>query len=241
MILNTSMKGILDREYAIARRKKRSHIYRLRRRTCEVLKNIREFHPEIPNTIIDIGAADGLMLNSLKETFPHAVCSGIEYAEELIQCNKNNSIFLLQGDAQSLPIHNNTADVVIATAIIEHVPDPGKLLDEAFRILTDNGIFILTTPHPFWEKVATAIGHLKKEEHHTCITLKTLKQLLCESGFVIEKAEQFMLSPIGMPLEMVFEKIFKLWRLNFLFMNQIIVGKKGKTRHLNERKIEKHK
>ncbi|MDR4507997.1 MAG: class I SAM-dependent methyltransferase [Candidatus Brocadiaceae bacterium] len=223
------MKGVLDGEYAIARQKKRSHIYRLRRRTYEVIRNIKEFHPEVPNTIIDIGAADGLMLNSLKETFPNAICLGIEYARALIQCNKSKSISLIQGDALSLPIKNNVVDVVIATAIIEHLSDPRKLLFEAFRVLNNNGIFILTTPHPFWENIATGIGHLKKEEHNSCITLKTLRRLLDESGFVIAKAEQFMLSPVGMPFEMVFERILKLWQLNCLFLNQIIVGKKVNT------------
>lgn len=32
------MKGVLNKEYAIARQTKKSHIYRLKRRTSEVLK-----------------------------------------------------------------------------------------------------------------------------------------------------------------------------------------------------------
>ena len=220
------MKGVLDRKYAIARQTKRSHIYRLKRRTCEVLKGIKIFHPEKPGSILDIGTADGLMLRNVKDTFPKTTCVGIEYARDLMVCCESKTIHVIQGDAMTLPIKDNSFDVVIATAIIEHVSEPMQLIREAFRVLRKNGIFIVTTPHPFWERIATCIGHLKEEEHHELITLRKLKSLFETVGFGIVNAEQFMISPIGMPFELMLEKILKFFRLNFLLLNQIIVGRK---------------
>ncbi len=220
------MKGVLDKEYAVARQIKQSHIYRLKRRTFEVLKGIKTFHPEKPGSILDIGTADGLMLSNLKDTFPNATCAGIEYAGDLIACCESKTIHLIRGDALTLPIKDNSFDVVIATAIIEHVSEPIQLVREAFRILRGNGIFIVTTPHPFWEGIATYIGHLKEEEHHELITLRKLKSLFETAGFGIANAEQFMISPIGMPFELTLEKILKFFKLNFLLLNQIIVGRK---------------
>lgn len=220
------MKGVLDKEYAIARQTKRSHIYRLKRRTFEVLKSIETFHPEKPRSILDIGAADGLMLNNLKEVFPAATCIGIEYANDLIACSKSKNLCLLRGDALALPMKDNVFDVVIATAIIEHVSNPIQLICEAFRVLRKNGIFVVTTPHPFWERIATHIGHLKEEEHNELITLNKLVSLFDKAGFEIVKAEQFMISPIGIPFEPVIEMMLKLCRLSFLLLNQIIVGRK---------------
>src|SRR3990170_6668484 len=212
------MKGVLDKEYAVARQIKRSHIYRL--------KSIKTFHPEKPGTILDIGTADGLMLGNLKDTFPNATCAGIEYARDLMACGESKTIHLIQGNALVLPIKDDTFDVVVATAIIEHVSEPIQLIREASRVLRGNGIFIVTTPHPFWEGIATYIGHLKKEEHHELITLRKLKSLFDTAGFEITNAEQFMISPIGMPFELILEKILKFFRLNFLLLNQIIVGQK---------------
>ncbi len=222
------MKGVLNRDYAVARQTKRSHIYRLRRRTFEVLKGIKTFHPEKPGSILDIGTADGLMLYNLKNTFPNATCVGIEYARDLMACGESKMIHLIQGDALVLPIKDNSFDVVIATAIIEHVPEPIQLVREAFRVLRKNGIFIVTTPHPFWEGIATYIGHLKEEEHHELITLKKLIPLFNTTGFDVVNAEQFMISPVGMPFELEIEKALKLCRLSFLLLNQKIVGRKGK-------------
>ena len=220
------MKGVLDKEYAVARQIKRSHIYRLKRRTFEVSKSIKTFHPETPQSILDIGTADGIMLGNLKYAFPNANCIGIEYTRDLIACCESKTIHLIQGDALTLPIKDSAFDVVIATAIIEHVSEPIQLVREASRVLRGNGIFIVTTPHPFWEWIATYIGHLKEEEHHELITLRKLKSLFETVGFGIVNAEQFMISPIGMPFELMLEKILKFFRLNFLLLNQIIVGRK---------------
>lgn len=220
------MKGVLDKEYAIARQTKRSHIYRLKRRTFEVIKGIRKFHPGKPQAILDIGAADGLMLNRIKEVFPDATCAGIEYASDLISCNDNKNIYLIRGDALVLPFKENVFDVVTAAAIIEHVSDPIQLIHEAFRVMRKNGILIITTPHPFWERIATRIGHLKEEEHSELITLRKLISLFEKAGFEVVNAEQFMLSPVGMPFERMIERMLRLCRMSFFLLNQKIVGRK---------------
>lgn len=221
------MKGVLDKEYAAARQTKRSHIYRLKRRTFEVLDSIQTFLPKTPQSILDIGTADGIMLSNLKSAFPDATCIGIEYDWELTTCCKHKTVHVIQGDALKLPVKDDTFDVVIATAIIEHVTEPIQLIREAFRILREDGVFIVTTPHPFWEGIATRIGHLKEEEHHELITLKKLIPLFHASGFTVVNAERFMISPVGMPFELEIEKALKLCRLSFLLLNQKIVGRKG--------------
>ncbi|TVM00307.1 MAG: hypothetical protein CV087_14340 [Candidatus Brocadia sp. WS118] len=220
------MRGVLDKEYAIARQTKRSHMYRLKRRTFEVIKGIEQFHQEKPRLIVDIGAADGLMLNNLQEAFPHSNCVGIEYASDLISCNDSENIHLIRGNALVLPFKDNVADVAVATAIIEHVSDPIQLVHEAFRVLRKNGIFIVTTPHPFWEKFATHIGHLKEEEHNELITLRELTSVFGDTGFEVVKAQQFMISPVGIPFELTLERFLKLCGLKFLLLNQILIGRK---------------
>lgn len=220
------MKGVLDKDYAAARRVKRSHVYRLKRRTLEVVNDIKRFSSGRPQTILDIGAADGLMLGSLKESFPNTVCTGIEYADDLIACSRNKDIHLVRGDAQALPMRTDAFDVVIAAAIIEHLSNPIQLVIESFRVLKKNGLFIVTTPHPFWERIATGIGHLKKDDHSEVMNLNRLQSLFKEADFEVIRIEQFMISPIGMPFEVMFERILKCCGLGFFLLNQIIVGRK---------------
>jgi hypothetical protein len=85
---------------------------------------------------------------------------------------------------------------------------------------------IVTTPDPFFEHIATRIGHLEDEQHHKTFNLQELKSLFELHGFNILKAEKFMMSPIGFPCELKIEKIMKSLGLNFLMLNQLVVAQK---------------
>jgi ubiquinone/menaquinone biosynthesis C-methylase UbiE len=219
--------GTLDRSYHIGRKTKKSLIYRLNRRTQEVVCSIRKHFSGKPSIILDMGTADALMLSMIKKTFPSAYCIGIELSRELIEANTDKEIGLLQGNVNSLPIPDSSLDIVIATAIIEHVPDPPQMLFEARRVLTSNGLIILTSPAPFWERVASIVGHLKDDQHNNVMNLRELKKLFKEAGFKILESRKFMLSPVGMPLEIPIENAMRRIGLYFLFANQLIVGKKN--------------
>lgn len=219
-------KGILNIEYAVGRRTKRALQYRLRRRTSEVILSIKTHHPSEIHALLDIGTADGLMLSCIKKEFPESNCIGLEYSEDLIAVNDDKSIEIIRGDAQDLPFNNDHFEIVIAAAVIEHVPNPQQMLKETYRVLTEGGIFILTTPDPFWEHIATTVGHLGKDLHDNVMNLRELHAVFNNTNFTLLESKKFMLSPIGMPLEGTVEKIVRGLGLNFLFANQLVVGKK---------------
>ena len=63
------------------------------------------------------------------------------------------------GAAESLPFEDNSFDVVISTQMLEHVPDPPRVVREAHRVLRPDGVLLLSThgttiyhPYPtdFW-------------------------------------------------------------------------------------------
>ncbi len=217
--------GTLGKLYHLERKTRKSLKYRLKRRTDEVIASIKKYYSGIPDDIIDLGAADGLMLSMVKDIFSDARCIGVEYTQELVEANKDDRITLLQGDVNSLEMPDNSFDIVIATAIIEHIPVPEKMLKEARRILRPNGLMILTSPDPFWERIATMVGHLHDEQHHKVMNLKEIASLMKEVGFLIIEKKKFMLSPVGIPLECLIENTVRSMGLNFLFANQLVVGK----------------
>lgn len=53
------------------------------------------------------------------------------------------------GDACQIPIGTGTVDIVFATQVIEHVPEPHEMLKEFKRVLKPNGALILSGPM-FW-------------------------------------------------------------------------------------------
>lgn len=50
------------------------------------------------------------------------------------------------GDAMNLPIAAGSADIVFSTQLIEHLPRPQSLVNEAARVLVRGGFLILTGP-----------------------------------------------------------------------------------------------
>jgi ubiquinone/menaquinone biosynthesis C-methylase UbiE len=176
--------------------------------------------------MIDLGAADGRMLDSLQQKYTKARCVGVEYSRDLVDFAKAKypHLEIVRGDAQSLNFPDTSFDVVIAAALIEHVPDPAKIICEAKRILRPGGILILTSPDPFWGHLAALVGHIKKGQHKTLMNLKQLSDLAMKSGFNILKTQKFMLSPVGVPFEFILEKGIRNLHLDFLMANQLLVA-----------------
>lgn len=222
--MNTS--GILGKTYHEERKSRRSLIYRLHRRTEEVIDSIRKHSLCDPSIILDLGTADGLMLSKIQSAYPFAECTGIELSMDLIKVNGDRRITLLQGDVSCLPVSDNTVDVLVATAVIEHLDDPARFLKEAWRVLKSQGLIILTAPHPFWEKIASITGHLKEEQHCKVMNIEELAALFKDAGYNVLEKKRFMLSPVGMPLEHPVESFVRKAGLHFLFANQLLVGKK---------------
>lgn len=220
--------GLPDYEYAKRRGIKGSLRYRLRRRTREVLLAIEQFAKNPMRDIIDLGTADARMLDMIHQKYKEVHCVGVEYNKDLVDFAKAKfpHLEIIQGDVQLLDFPNDSFDVAIATAIIEHVPNPLKMMSEVKRILRSGGIFILTSPDPFWERLAVLVGHLKKGQHQTVMKLKQLSDLALRCGFTILKTQKFMLSPVGMPFEFTLEKTIHNLNLDSLMANQLLVARR---------------
>ena len=260
--------GVLDIEYHNGRMQRRALRYRLARRTEEVLRAIRLHYCGTPHSLLDIGTADALMLDRIKQRHFNCTCVGIDYSAVLLATNQNPNISLVPhhgdsdrlrmgrsvsypafhrhvqsyrphhnyqnqsdqvlavSDAQRLPIAARTFDVAVYAAVIEQLPQPRVMLAEAHRVLRPGGVLAVTTPHPFWERVAVLVGHEAAEEHCTEFHLAQLADLFQAVGFEVLEMRRFMLSPIGLPAEMQVEALVRFMRFNFLFANQLIVGRK---------------
>jgi ubiquinone/menaquinone biosynthesis C-methylase UbiE len=220
--------GVLDSAYHVKRTIKRSHAYRLKRRTLEVVKVIDAYFPGSSNRlkILDAGTADGLMLSDIKTHYPQSLCIGLEYAEDLIKTNEDDRLTMLRGDAAALPFQEDSFDLLTACAIIEHLPDADRFIRESFRVLKRNGILIVTTPVPFWEKMLTKTGNLDDDQHYCTYNLNRLTGIFKKGKFKILKGEKFMMSPIGFPFELFFERIMKAVHFTITLGNQIVVGQK---------------
>lgn len=78
-------------------------------------------------------------------------------------------------DIHELPIDDASFDFVLLTEVLEHVAQPGQVLDELLRVLASDGTLLLTVPF---------VGELHEEPHdHYRYTSYGLEGLLDRAGF----------------------------------------------------------
>ena len=103
-----------------------------------------EMNVPFGHKVIDVGCGSGYTAGYLFSN--NKFCVDASYN----QC-KFASVFrsikgVIQADAQSLPIKNESFDVAICTDLFEHVPDEKKLVGEISRILRRGGILFFACP-----------------------------------------------------------------------------------------------
>lgn len=115
-------------------------------RACElrqIADALKKFQLEKP--ILDLGCAEGKIASAL---FGQAQLFGLDNSWELLQKNKGRNAYkaLVLADACRMPYKRAAFGAVFSNCVIEHIPDIGRLLDEASGILKEEGVFIFTVP-----------------------------------------------------------------------------------------------
>lgn len=99
--------------------------------------------------VLDIASGSGYGTKMLAESAKHVY--GVDVNKVAIQYSKERysgeNIDYLIGDGESIPLPNDSVDVVVTFETIEHIKDYKKFLDETERVLRSDGIAIISTPN----------------------------------------------------------------------------------------------
>ena len=155
----------------------------------------REFLDNLPENfkVLDIGCGNGRNLffrNDLDMV-------GIELSKELYERAKINcpKARIINSDINELDnIKDEKFDLIICTAVLEHLEYPEKTVSNIYSLLSENGITVWTVPDPFWEKIATSVGHLDDDQHHHIPNIRELKELAKSNNLKVIEAKKFMFS-----------------------------------------------
>lgn len=143
-------------------------------------------------TILDIGCGS-YPLNLINTKFEKKY--GLEKIDndisDIFEKHKINIIKFDMENEEKLPFEDNSFEVITMLAVFEHI-EPVNLvqnLSEIYRVLKKDGVFIMTTPAIWTDKILRTMSLLNLvskeeiEEHKDAYSPKKILPYLLDSGF----------------------------------------------------------
>lgn len=105
--------------------------------------------PKNVKTVLDVGCGSGWVAKEFLQKNKKVISLDISKSnpQKVKQLYPFQNHFQVVADSFKLPFESNTIDCVIASEIIEHVVDPKSFLKELFRVVSENGSLIISTPY----------------------------------------------------------------------------------------------
>jgi SAM-dependent methyltransferase len=139
-------------------------------------------------------------------------------------------------DAQRLPFRKESFDAALCTQVIEHVPDPARMLREIAHCLKPNGLLLLSgpmhwplheEPYDFWRFTRHGMKHLLQQQGFDLLELH-------DDGHAIALAVQAtnhlfpgrFLAPIRIVLNLLGYWADKLWVIRHSTPNLSLIARK---------------
>ncbi len=97
--------------------------------------------------VLDLGSGGGIdVLLSARRVGPTGKAYGLDMTEEMLALARENqrkagveNVEFLKGEIESIPLPDESVDVIISNCVINLSPDKGRVLREAFRVLRPGG------------------------------------------------------------------------------------------------------
>lgn len=137
--------------------------------------------------LFDVGAGYGALVKAAQAKGWKA--EGNEVSKHAIKQAKERGVELMRGDLSELDLSEGSYDVVTLFNILQHVRDPKAMIQQAKRILKDDGFLMVKVP-----VVDSQLGFSQgvdffKEDQMYHFSVQAISQMLIEQGFEIVKGD----------------------------------------------------
>jgi ubiquinone/menaquinone biosynthesis C-methylase UbiE len=115
----------------------------------------KDFRIEKNPSIMDLACGPAFLLMEIQKKIPNALLFGVDKSEKMLSYAKNkiekygiSGIKLKHGTAESIPLEDNSFSIVTCLNSLHDFQDPKKTLNEVYRVLKNDGIFIVKDKNP---------------------------------------------------------------------------------------------
>ena len=99
-----------------------------------------------PKIIIDLGSGTGFLSKKTAKIFPNSSLICVDFAQQSLLTNPKK--FKVCANAYELPFASNSVDFIVSNLMMQWCSDLTMLLDECYRVLKPEGLFLFTTFGP---------------------------------------------------------------------------------------------
>jgi len=149
-------------------------------------------------TVLDLGAVQHDAANAAGGDWLHGrLCEhferviGVDYLAGAVAELNAKGYEMVQADVTDMSL-DVTADTVVLGELIEHVGNPGLMLDRVGEHCKPGARVVLSTPNPwglaYMRRMLTGAGHVN-DEHVAWYGPRVLRSLLGRHGFAVERIE----------------------------------------------------
>jgi SAM-dependent methyltransferase len=134
-------------------------------------------------SVVDLGCGGGNLLGEIRTRRPDVRLAGVDLSPAQIDANRARlpevgwyaADLAVPSAASELPAH--TFDAVLASEIVEHVPDAGVFLRNALRLAAPGGRLLLSTQSGPVRETERRVGHVRH------FTVAQMHGALAEAGW----------------------------------------------------------
>ena len=149
-------------------------------------------------TIVDVGCGYGVYASRLKREGRQVV--GVDRDPRFVEETAGRGIEAVEADAASMPFEDGQFDTAILFEVLEHIPEPERVLKEALRVTRRN--VLVTVPNVGEYEALKAYGltywHLAVTDHVNFFTPEGLRDLGVRCGARAEVTATEPLEPFGL-------------------------------------------
>ena len=97
--------------------------------------------------VLDVASGEGYGTSALVRAGARSAI-GVDLAADVCdRARRKYGLDFREGDAQAIPVDDDSVDLVVSFETIEHVDDPARLVAEAARVLTPTGRLVISSPN----------------------------------------------------------------------------------------------
>jgi len=120
----------------------------IERRRVQAILSYLDAGPQ--DSVLEVGCGAGNVL----EQVPTGQLYGVDLSAFLIGRSQarlaRRKARLVRADAQDLPLVSGSFDRLVCSEVLEHVPDPRRILEEMARVARPEAVIVLSVPNEDW-------------------------------------------------------------------------------------------